>query len=47
MGEPGGEGNCVNIVTSDREEIVGTQLEHLYNTEFRDTLVDVEQRLSV
>ena len=47
MGEPGGEGICVNIMGSDREEIESTQLEHLYNTAFRDTLVDVEQRLSV
>ena len=36
----------VNFVRSNHEEMLSKQLEHLYNAEFGDTLVDVEQSLS-
>ena len=46
MGEPDSDGVHVNFVRSDYEEMLSKQLEHLYNAEFGDTLVDVEQSLS-
>ncbi|XP_044175347.1 uncharacterized protein LOC114974680 [Acropora millepora] len=46
MGGPDSDGVHVNFVTSDLEEMLSKQLEHLYNAEFGDTLVDVEQSLS-
>lgn len=46
MGEPHSDGVHVNFVRSDHEEILSMQLEHLYNAEFKDTLVDVEESLS-
>ena len=45
MGEPGGDGVCINFLKSDHEEMLSMQLDRLYNTEFGDTLVDVEQGL--
>ena len=46
MGEPNSDGIHVNFVRSDHEEMLSMQLERLYNTEFKDTLVDVEESLS-
>ena len=46
MGGPDSDGVHVNFVRSDHEEMLIKQLEHLYNAEFGDTLVDVEQSLS-
>ena len=46
MGEPDSDGVHVNFVRNDHEEMLSKQLEHLYNAEFGDTLVDVEQSLS-
>ena len=46
MGEPNSNGIHVNFVRSDHEEMLSQQLERLYNTEFKDTLVDVEESLS-
>ena len=46
MGEPNSDGVHVNFVKSDHEELLSRQLEDLYNAEFRDTLVDVEDSLS-
>ena len=46
MGGPDSDGVHVNFVRSDHEEMLSKQLEHLYNAEFGDTLVDVEQSLS-
>ena len=46
MGEPNSDGVHVNFVRSACEEMLSKQLEHLYNAEFRDTLVDVEESLS-
>jgi len=45
MGEPNSNGIHVNFVRSDHEEMLSQQLERLYNTEFKDTLVDVEESL--
>ena len=47
MGGPDSDGVHVNFVRSDHEEMLSKQLEHLYNAEFGDTLVDVEQSLSL
>lgn len=33
----------VNFVRSNHDEMLSKQLEHFYNAEFGDTLVDVEQ----
>ena len=46
MGELDSDGVHVNFVRNDHEEMLSKQLEHLYNAEFGDTLVDVEQSLS-
>lgn len=46
MGEPDSDGVHVNFVRSDYEEMLSKQLEYLYNAEFGDTLVDVQQSLS-
>ena len=46
MGGPDSDGVHVNFVRSDHEEMLSKQFEHLYNAEFGDTLVDVEQSLS-
>ena len=46
VGGPDSDGVHVNFVRSDHEEVLSNQLEHLYNAEFGDTLVDVEQSLS-
>ena len=46
MGEPSSDGIHVNFVRSHHEEMLSMQLERLYNTEFKDTLVDVEESLS-
>ena len=47
MGGPDSDGVHVNFVRNDHEEMLSKQLEHFYNAEFRDTLVDVEQSLSL
>ena len=47
MGEPNSNGIHVSFVRSDHEEMLSQQLERLYNTEFKDTLVDVEESLSL
>ena len=47
MGESSGDGVSINFVESDHEEMLCMQLNRLYNTEFRDSLVDVGQSLSV
>ena len=47
MGESSGDGVSINFVMSDHEEMISMQLDCLFNTEFRDSLVDVEQSLSV
>ena len=47
MGGPDSDGVHVNFVRSDHEEMLSKQLEYLYNAEFGDTLVDVEQSLSL
>ena len=47
MGESSGDGISTNFVESDHEETLSMQLDRLYNTEFRDALVDVEKGLSV
>ena len=46
MGESSGDGVSINFVESDHEEMLSTQLDCLYNTEFRDSLVDMEQSWS-
>ncbi|KAL9956038.1 hypothetical protein ACROYT_G037457 [Oculina patagonica] len=46
MGEPNSDGIHVNFVRSDHEEMLSVQLERLYNTEFKDTILDVEESLS-
>ena len=46
MGEPNSDGVHINFVKSDHEELLSRHLEDLYNAEFRDTLVDVEDSLS-
>ena len=38
---------CLSILSSGHEEMLSMQLDRLYNTEFRDSLVEVEQSLSV
>ena len=43
MGEPNSDGVHVNFARSDHEEMLSMQL---YNAEFKDTLVDVEESLS-
>ena len=47
MGESSGDGVSTNFVESDHEETLSMQLDRLYNTEFRDALVEVEKSLSV
>ena len=47
MGESSGNGVSITFVESNHEEMLSMQLDCLYNTEFRDSLVDVEQSLSV
>ena len=47
MGESSGDGVSVNFVKSNHEEMLSMQLDRLYNTEFRDSLVDVQQSLPV
>ena len=46
MGESSGDGVSINFVESNHEEMLSTQLDRLYNTEFRDSLVNMEQSLS-
>ena len=46
MGESSGDGVSINFVESDHEEMLSTQLDCSYNTEFRDSLVDMEQSWS-
>ena len=46
MGESSGDGVSINFVESDHEEMLSTQLDRLYNTEFRDSLVNMEQSWS-
>ena len=46
MGESSGDGVSINFFESNHEEILSTQLDRLYNTEFRDSLVNMEQSLS-
>ena len=46
MGRPDSDGVHVSFVRSNHEEMLSKQLEHLYNAEFGDTLVDFEQSLS-
>lgn len=45
MGEPNSDGVHVNFAKSDHEEMLSMQLERLYNVEFKDALVDVEESL--
>ena len=47
MGEPSSDGVYVNFIRSEHEETLSMQLERMYNTEFGDTLTDIEQSLSV
>ena len=47
MGESSGDGVSINFVKSNHEEMLSMQLDRLYNTEFRDSLVDVQQSLPV
>lgn len=47
MGEPNSDGVHINFIRSDHEETLSMQLEHLYNTEFKDTLMDVAESLSL
>ena len=48
MGESRGDGMSINFVDSNHGEMLSMQLDCLYNyTEFRDSLVNVEQSLSV
>ena len=46
MGESSGDGVSINFGESNHEEILSTQLDRLYNTEFRDSLVNMEQSWS-
>ena len=46
VGGPDSDGVHVNFVRSGHQEVLSKQLQHLYNSEFGDTLVDVEQSLS-
>ena len=46
MGESSGDGVSINFFESNHEEILSTQLDRLYNTEFRDSLVNMEQNWS-
>lgn len=45
MGEFNSDGVYVNFVRSDYEEMLSMQLECLYNVEFKDIFVDVEESL--
>ena len=47
MGESIGDGVSINLAESDHEETLSMQLDRLYNTEFRDFLVELEQSLLV
>ena len=47
MGGHDSDGVHVNFVRSNHDEMLSKQLEHLYNAEFGDTLVDVGQSLSL
>ena len=47
VGESSGDGVSINFVESDYEEMLRMQLDRLYNTEFRDSVEDVEHSLSV
>ena len=46
VGGPDSDGVHVNFVRSGHQEVLSKQLQHLYNSEFGDTLVDVKQSLS-
>ena len=47
IGEPNDDGVHINFTGSNHEETLRVQQERLYDTEFKNTLVDVKESLSV